>query len=175
MATVVCILTFLQPDYTLLPWFAGAVESPLTQVDLQQSLLDGIHRMLIDALSAALATMLQDETTFARAEALYAESFKAPKGFTVADEVYSRAELVAHIMEPLYRVEADPSSAHDDWYEPALFLLKPGLEREEAEQLVDELEFIELCNYKGEGEGYVLACRAKHLRTFVGKYDYLAA
>jgi hypothetical protein len=137
---------------------------------------------MLTAISAVLAVMIQDESTFARAEALYVESFKAGKGFTVADGIYPRSKLVQYLMEPIYKAEEPHCSElpsfgfhDDDMCDQEPEILKPGLSHQDAESLVDHLQFVELCNYKGEGEGYVLACRAKHLRVFVGKYDYFAA
>lgn len=147
---------------------------------------------MIAALSVAIANMLKDESAFAQAEALYSESFRDMRTFTVADDVYPRSELVDYLMTPIYRAEEcnripDMHQAPDDedfddrdvelWAEyqsePELEIIKPGWTREEAERLVDHLEFVETCNYKGEGEGFELACRVSHLRVFIGKYDYL--
>lgn len=142
------------------------------------------------AIAQALTTMLADESTFARAEALYGESFRGGPAFTVADGIYARADLLQYLMSPIYRpaeVSSDEAvsfltdddfeclndfDCHDD-HEPEI--LKPGLSQEDAEKLVDHLQFIELCNYKGEGEGFELTCRVGHLREFVGKYEYLDA
>ncbi|MBM5458692.1 hypothetical protein H8F21_14075 [Pseudomonas sp. P66] len=137
---------------------------------------------MLKALSAALTAMLQDESTFARAEALYAETFRSPQTFTVADGFYDRECLVQYLMEPIYKqVSAGDQSApaylseeeHGLCIEPEI--LKAGWTEEDAERFVDHVEFVELCNYKGEGEGFELASRAKHLRVFVSKYDYHAA
>ncbi|WP_219096224.1 hypothetical protein [Pseudomonas sp. UMAB-40] len=137
---------------------------------------------MLEAISAALSAMLKDESTFARAEALYAESFRCGATFTVASDAYPRDELVRYLMEPIYKPVAATGNAaayfgdndEEDFY-PEPEILKAGLSLEEADALVDSLEFAELCNYKGEGEGYELACRVTHLRVFAGKYDYRAA
>lgn len=143
---------------------------------------------MIKALAAVLATMIKDESTFARAEGLYAESFRSNETFTVADDVYPRAQLVQYLMEPIYRVEPrrympaactiDDDNESDHWAESLSEpeILKPGFSQDVAEEMVDTLEFVELCNYKGEGEGgFQLACRVAHLRVFVSKYEYRAA
>jgi hypothetical protein len=139
---------------------------------------------MLDAISAVLSAMLEDESTFARSEALYAESFRCTATFTVASGCYPRDELMHFLMLPIYK-RSEPMEGDSDAFfyddddeggfdfEPEI--LKPGLSLEDADALVDRLEFIELCNYKGEGEGYELACRVAHLRVFVEKYDYLAA
>lgn len=139
---------------------------------------------MIGELASVLAA-IQDESTFARSEALYAEAFKSPTTFTVADDIYPRDQLVQYLMEPIYRAETvDADLARemldeegcDRWSESMYEaeILKPGMSQEIADALVDHLEFVELCNYKGEGEGFELACRVAHLRIFVSKYDYLA-
>lgn len=141
---------------------------------------------MVSCLSAILSLMIQDESTFARAEALYAESFRSDKSFTVADGIYERSELVHYLMEPIYKPSApseeprffrdeddDDGCVYDDCLEPEI--LKPGMSREDAEKVVDHLQFVETCNYKGEGEGFELLCRVAHLRVFVSKYEYLDA
>lgn len=136
---------------------------------------------MIEALSSILSAMLKDESTFARAEALYAESFRSDQTFTVADGFYGREQLVQYLMEPIYKQTDEHQSAsrqvdEDDfevWFEPEI--LKPGWGKEEAELYVDQVEFVELCNYKGEGEGYEMASRVGHLRVYVSKYEYRAA
>ena len=133
---------------------------------------------MLTAISAVLAAMIQDESTFARAEALYAEAFRSSQTFTVRDGIYDRAELVHYLMEPIYAAnscEAPGYLCDDDQYHLEPEILKPGWSLEDAERFVDDVEFVELCNYKGEGEGFELACRVKHLRVYVSKYDYLAA
>lgn len=133
---------------------------------------------MLTAISADLAAMIQDESTFARAEALYAEAFRSSQTFTVRDGIYDRAELVQYLMEPIYAAnsyEAPGYLSDDDQYDLEPEILKPGWSLEDAERFVDDVDFVELCNYKGEGEGFELACRVKHLRVYVGKYDYLAA
>jgi hypothetical protein len=141
---------------------------------------------MLEALATVLATMMKDERTFARAEGLYAESFRSYETFTVADDVYPRAHLVQYLMEPIYRPaprRSMPATMQDDdesdhWAEAdsELEILKPGFSQEVAEAMVDSMEFVELCNYKGEGEGgFQLACRVAHLRVFVSKYEYRAA
>lgn len=124
--------------------------------------------MDLENISAILASAIQDETTFAEAEALYAELFKDSKTFTLADGFYSREELVNHLMTPIY--EKFNWREVDDWFEPSI--IKEGYSKEEAEALVDHIEFVELCNYKGEGEGFELACRVPRLRTFHAKHNY---
>ncbi|MFJ3109966.1 hypothetical protein [Pseudomonas putida] len=136
---------------------------------------------MIEALSSMLSAMLKDESTFARAEALYAESFRSDRTFTVADGFYGREQLVQYLMEPIYKQTDERQSARrhaddDDvevWFEPEI--LKPGWGKEVAELYVDEVEFVELCNYKGEGEGFEMASRVGHLRVFINKYEYRAA
>lgn len=141
---------------------------------------------MIGALASVLAAMIQDESTFARSEALYAESFKSPASFTVAHDIYPREQLVQYLMEPIYRKEVVDASIAlamlddegcDRWSESMLEpeILKPGMSHVDADALVDHLEFVELCNYKGEGEGFELACRVTHLRVFVAKYEYLSS
>lgn len=141
---------------------------------------------MIGAIASVLAAMIQDESTFARSEALYAESFKSPTPFTVAHDIYPRDQLVQYLMEPIYRKEEVDASAAwamldeegcDRWNESMneAEILKPGMSQEVADTLVDHLEFVELCNYKGEGEGFELACRVAHLRVFVAKYHYADA
>lgn len=142
---------------------------------------------MLDAISAALSEMLKDESNFARAEALYAESFRAGAPFTVATGPCSRSELLQYLMLPINKaveprsfetsefIDDDLDEDDEDDYDFEPEILKPGLSLEQAELLVDSLEFVELCNYKGEGEGYELACRVTHLRQYVGKYEYLAA
>lgn len=136
---------------------------------------------MIEAISSILTAMLKDETTFARAEALHAESFRADRTFTVADGFYDREELVQYLMEPIYKQPGDhqPGCRHgeEDEFEMCLGqeILKPGWRKEQAELYVDQIEFVELCNYKGEGEGFEMASRAGHLRVFVSKYQYRAA
>ncbi|MCU9527497.1 hypothetical protein [Pseudomonas mosselii] len=136
---------------------------------------------MIDAISSILSAMLTDETTFARAEALYSESFRSDRTFTVADGFYDREELVQYLMEPIYKLPGELHSAcrHDEEDEFGMCLepevLKPGWRKEQAELYVDQVEFVELCNYKGESEGFEMASRASHLRVFVSKYEYRAA
>lgn len=143
---------------------------------------------MIELLASVLSTMLKDEQSFARAEGLYAEYFRSDETFKVADEHYPRSTLVQYLMEPIYRtVPSEKASVFydqnddqdfDRWDEHSLEteVLKPGMSQEQAEQVVDHLEFVELCNYKGEGEGgFELACRVTHLRVFISKYEYQAA
>lgn len=118
---------------------------------------------IVEILKAAL----KDESTFAEAEALYAESFKDAQTFRVSDNCYTRQELVNYLRSDIY--EAYPSDA-EDWFEPAV--IKEGYSLEQAEMLVDHIEFVDLCNYKGEGQGFEMACRVQHLRTFHGKHNY---
>lgn len=115
-----------------------------------------------------LSKMIAAEVGFAEAHALYCESFKDSTTFKVADEVYSRKDLLVALMEDICEPVAFLAP---DWWEPAV--IKEGLSFEEADKIVDHVEFVELCNYKGEGEGFTLACRAAHLRTFVSKHNYL--
>ncbi|MGF6281908.1 hypothetical protein ABH908_000059 [Pseudomonas frederiksbergensis] len=143
---------------------------------------------MIELLAAVLNTMLKDEQSFARAEGLYAESFRSADTFNVADGHYPRSTLVQYLMEPIYRpvpsaktsvfYDENDDEDFDRWEEHTLEpeILKPGMSLEQAEQVVDHLEFVELCNYKGEGEGgFELACRVSHLRVFISKYEYQAA
>lgn len=121
----------------------------------------------MNVLTQILAAALQDESTFVEAEALYAESFKDAVVFKVADGCYSREELLHHLMSDI----CEPVTYDaPDWFEPNV--IKEGWSFDKANSLVDHLEFVELCNYKGEGEGFELACRVKHLRTFVSKHNY---
>jgi hypothetical protein len=145
--------------------------------------------LMIGSLATVLSAMIQDESSFARCEALYAESFKCATPFTVADGVYPRDQLVQFLMEPIYRPESckgveapalledEDFEEFDRWDESVLEpeILKPGMTQTDADAVVDQLHFVELCNYKGEGEGFTLACRAAHLRVFISKFDYLAA
>ena len=143
---------------------------------------------MIELLAAVLTTMIKDEQSFARAEGLYAEYFRCAETFKVADGHYTRSTLMQYLMEPIYRpVHSEKASVFydendvedfDRWDEDTLEpeILKPGMSLEQAEQVVDHLEFVELCNYKGEGEGgFELACRVAHLRVFISKYEYQAA
>ncbi|MDF9779041.1 hypothetical protein [Pseudomonas baetica] len=143
---------------------------------------------MIELLAAVLTTMLKDEQSFARAEGLYAEYFRCAETFKVADGHYPRSTLVQYLMEPIYRrahsekasgfCDENDDEDFDRWDEDTLEpeVLKPGMSLEQAEQVVDHLEFVELCNYKGEGEGgFELACRVAHLRVFISKYEYQAA
>ncbi|MGE8063754.1 hypothetical protein [Pseudomonas sp. NPDC089569] len=143
---------------------------------------------MIELLAAALTTLIKDEQSFARAEGLYAEYFRSAETFTVADGHYPRSTLVQYLMEPILRAipsekvpvyfDENDDEDFDRWDEHMLEpeILKPGMSRVEAEQVVDHLEFVELCNYKGEGEGgFELACRVAHLRVFISKYEYQAA
>lgn len=122
---------------------------------------------MINELSKFLSQMIEAEIGFAEANALYCESFKDSTTFKVADGFYPREELVNFLREDI--CEPVPFDA-PDWWEPEV--IKEGLSFEEADEIVDHVEFVELCNYKGEGEGYTLACRAQHLRTFVSKHNY---
>lgn len=118
-------------------------------------------------IATFLTQMIEAEIGFAEAHSLYCESFKEPTTFKVSDAVYSRKELLSVLMEDI--CAPTPFDA-PDWYEGEV--IKEGLSFEEADSIVDHVEFVELCNYKGEGEGFTLACRAKHLRTFVAKHNY---
>lgn len=116
-----------------------------------------------------LQVALKDEENFTQAEALYCESFKAEGTFKAVDGVFDRDDLISYLVSDV----CEPVNWQEvpDWFEPSV--IKEGWSIEKAEALVDHLEFVELCNYKGEGEGFTLVCRAANLRTFVGKYDYL--
>ena len=122
----------------------------------------------MQAIIEILKAALQEESTFAEAEVLYAESFKDSKTFKVADGFYDRETLVHFLMEDIY---APLPIDAPEWLEPEV--IKEGWSFEKADALLDSLEFVELCNYKGEGEGFTLACRATKLRTFVSKHNYI--
>lgn len=131
-----------------------------------------------ELVSNMLAEFLKDEKTFAAAEKLYSESFRDSKSFRVADGFYSLDELVSYLMTPIYAQQTSevPHFCDDDedYFDmiPEPEEIKPGLSQQQAELIVDNLEFVELCNYKGEGEGFELLERVSHLRVFHSKYNY---
>jgi hypothetical protein len=104
-------------------------------------------------LAETLSRFMQDSATFSAAEALYSECFKGSEVFTSVDDVYSMQHLAACLMNHLE---------------------EQGIAFNEAQvlEILPTVEFVELCNYKGEGEGFTLACRTKHMRTFRSKYNY---
>lgn len=107
---------------------------------------------MINEISQFLAKMIEAEVGFAEAHALYCESFKDSTTFKASDEIYSRKDLLVALMEDI--CEPVPFDA-PDWWEPEV--IKEGLSFEEADKIVDHVEFVELCNYKGEGAGFTLA------------------
>lgn len=115
-------------------------------------------------LNTFLAEAIKNEIGFAEAEMLYSESFKAEETFSVEDGFWAREDLVEYLMADIVRY----NNPFDDF----AAVIKEGYSREEAEFMVDRVRFVEICNYKGESEGFELVERASTLRTFYSKYNY---
>lgn len=122
---------------------------------------------LLNILEAAI----KDPKTFEQADTLYRETFRSAESFSVSDVDHDvRLEMIdwlcSDICEP-YDYDAVP-----DWYEPAVIV--EGMSRDEASKAVDGgLMFVELCNYKGEGEGIMPEPLCGNMRTFVSKWSYM--
>lgn len=110
-------------------------------------------------LSDMLMQAMADENTFSQASRLYCESFRDNESFKAADNYYPRGLLVEYLLTPVTCPDGE--------------ILKNGYSIEFANSIVDSLEFVELCNYKGEGEGFELLDRVRHLRIFVSKHQYI--
>lgn len=144
---------------------------------------------MLKDLATILSSALQDEATFVAANSLYCELFRDAKSFRLADEPSMREELISYLRSDVYAptpqqefVFTDNSSVDEefedyeddnDFYDdPEPEVIKQGLSLEVAEAIVDELDFVWTCNYKGEGGDFELLARVKHLRVFHGKHNY---
>ena len=95
----------------------------------------------ISALSAYLSAAMQDENSFAEAEAYYAETLRS-EAFSL--QSVTSLEYLADIKEELSKGDSSVD------FPPNTLVC-------------------ELCNYKGEGEGLALYSDVKHLAIYRGR------
>lgn len=133
-------------------------------------------------LSAILSGLIASGQGFEEAEALYAESFRCAGSFSVKEKPELFEEMVGCLTADIYPPE-EPFSVFgdncDEWgenphehydREPLVY----GMTREQAVEAVNGgARFFEICNYKGEGEGFLPEQLGKNLRVFVKKWSYI--
>lgn len=114
-----------------------------------------------------LLEALNNPRTFEEADSLYKESFRSENTYSVYKPgSYSITDIEDILLSLLTENVYDESNLDDPFPE----VISYGMSPEEALKEIHEgLEFVEICNYKGEDEGYSLDLS---LRVFHGKYNY---
>lgn len=114
-----------------------------------------------------LLEALNNPRTFEEADSLYRESFRSENTYSVFNRGGYSIEEVKDILLSLLTENIYDESNPDD---PFPEVISYGMSPEEAlKEIHAGLEFVEICNYKGEDEGYSLDL---NLRVFHGKYNY---
>lgn len=134
-------------------------------------------------LGDLIAEAMNDPMAFEEAECLYRQTFRSPTP-TIGAEVVASGDqrFIDYLLDEMVCVdtihpEDDKQLAYiieheiDCWFEPRIIKHAPS--REDGMEILMTLEFYELCNYKGEGEGMVIRSpESDRLPIFHSKYDY---
>ena len=148
---------------------------------------------ILNALSQALS---QIEATYGaqacldHCDAIYSGTYRCPESFTVGSEPELQSEMIGIVAEflaikagvytrpqPIARVYCD---CEDDCYCDDSYDYDNYDDREPIDQFIDtatslvanNVPFVLLCNYKGEGDGIALLEEVKHLRIYISKFNY---
>lgn len=133
---------------------------------------------MCEMLGGIIAEAMEDPETFDYADRMYQQVFRSPeslKGSVIlADNIqgdidYFLGYLCVETYHPddLERYLND----YDEWFKPRV--IKEAPTREQGLELLKTAEFYETCNYKGEGEGFVLRTpETDQLPMFFAKYHY---
>lgn len=134
-------------------------------------------------LGELVAEAMNDPEAFEEAECLYRQTFRGAAITKGAEVVASGNQgFIDYLLGEMVCVdtvhpEDDKQLAYiieheiDCWFEPRIIKHAPS--REEGMEILETLEFYEVCNYKGEGEGFVLRTpETDKLPVFHSKYNY---
>ena len=110
---------------------------------------------------------LNDPRTFEEADSLYSETLRSKNTYSVFNQgSYSITDIEEILLGLLTEHIYDESNCDD----PFPDIISYGMDPEEAmKEIHAGLEFVEICNYKGEDLGYSL--NLNH-RIFLSKYNY---
>ncbi len=134
----------------------------------------------LNALSQAIGSITAahgDDVCLAYCDAVYREVFKSPESFTYqnmgnpdSDQFNSLVDLAARYLA--IKAGHDVCSVGDEFHDMEIWDVINTFRNEAQELVMNGLEFVDIVNYKGEGEGYEVKDLCASLRTFRGKYNY---
>lgn len=143
---------------------------------------------LAEALKV-LETSFGVDACIAAANEVYSSVYKSPESFTLADMIGVNEGLLARDIRNTLRdiVAESLAIAAGTFTSPTKEELEESFEYDfdidrsavqamfpTAEKLLDNgIRFVELCNYKGESEGYMLEELSGSLKTYISKYNYI--
>lgn len=118
-----------------------------------------------------LTASIENNVGFEEAEILYSELFRSSEVFSINNPgEYFEVDEVQEILMDLLTEDIYEYYEYDNPF-PEVYI--KGMSPEDAQILIDGgIAFVELCNYKGESEGFVLEKFTENLRVFHSKYKY---
>jgi hypothetical protein len=136
---------------------------------------------MIANISEFLSAAMEDASTFERAHSCYSATFRSEPYLlgSVSDEDH---EFYTNVLKTDFAKVLlastgifEPEPKFDEYEEICNYSeLENYLEKLDnvnVPELTDDLQICDLCNYKGEGEGFALFLNVKHLPVFKSKND----